>query len=157
MKFKISKGFIVAALVVLLGSGYFFIYRPPKTSKVQAKEMVVYKEPTCQCCEFWAYYAKKSGYKVKIVNVENIEEIKKKYGVPASLQACHTAVVDGYVLEGHLPIEAVEKLLKEKPKVKGISLPGMPTGVPGMGGFKKGPLSVYEFDGKGEAREFYRF
>ncbi len=157
MKLKVSKIFLAVLIsFLLLGAGYFFFSRTSnktvEKSKSKAEEIVVYKSPNCQCCEFWAYYARRNGYKVKIVNVDNIEEIKKKYSVPASLQACHTSIVKGYVIEGHVPIEAVNKLLSEKPKVKGISLPGMPTGSPGMGGFKKGLFEIYSFGEGGVVR-----
>lgn len=94
--------------------------------------MTVYKSSTCGCCKLWVDHMQKSGFKVSIVETEDINPIKRKLGVPASLGACHTASIGGYFIEGHVSASDVKRLLKEKPDALGISVPGMPVGSPGM-------------------------
>jgi len=98
-----------------------------------ARPMVtVYKSPTCGCCSKWIEHMKAQGFDVKSTDQTDVTPIKTQYGVPADAQSCHTALVGGYVLEGHVPASAVKKLLNEKPKVVGLAVPGMPVGSPGM-------------------------
>ncbi|WP_096700417.1 DUF411 domain-containing protein [Magnetospirillum sp. 15-1] len=101
------------------------------------REVTMWKSPTCGCCEGWAEHMRQSGYTVKSIDVDDIDRIKQTHGIPGPLQSCHTARVDGYLLEGHVPAQAVDRLLKDKPKVRGIASPGMPMGSPGMGGPKE--------------------
>lgn len=97
-----------------------------------APSMVVYKSPTCGCCTKWVDHVKDAGYSVRAVDVDDINEIKQRFGVPADLASCHTTLVDGYVVEGHVPADVVADLLKKKPRVVGLAVPGMPRGSPGM-------------------------
>ncbi len=97
------------------------------------ESMVVYKDPDCGCCLAWADAMKQAGFAVKAEDVANMEVVKARYDVPADLRGCHTAVVAGYYLEGHVPLEAVTRLLAEKPNLAGLSVPGMPVGSLGMG------------------------
>ncbi|OAN48133.1 metal-binding protein [Paramagnetospirillum marisnigri] len=101
------------------------------------KDVTMWKSPSCGCCGGWAAHMEKNGYRVKSVDVDDIDRIKKGLGVPPALASCHTAKVGGYVVEGHVPAEAVDRLLKEKPKVGGLASPGMPSGSPGMEGPKE--------------------
>lgn len=101
------------------------------------REVTMWKSPTCSCCEGWAEHMRQSGYKVKSIDVDDIDQIKRAHGIPGALQSCHTARVDGYLLEGHVPAGAVDRLLKERPRTRGIASPGMPMGSPGMGGPKE--------------------
>lgn len=96
-------------------------------------EVVVYKNPWCGCCEAWADAARAAGYTVKTHDLEDLTQTKKLAGVPADMESCHTAKIDGYTVEGHVPLEAVAKLLTERPDVTGIAVPGMPQGSVGMG------------------------
>ena len=107
-------------------------------------EMVLYKNPQCSCCEEYAKYLRANGFEVKLVATHDLSMIKKKHGVPENLEGCHTSLVSGYVVEGHVPVATLKRLVSEKPAIKGISLPGMPLGTPGMGGEKQGPLTIYE-------------
>jgi hypothetical protein len=109
--------------------------------------VTVYKSPTCGCCEKYVGYLRQNGFDVKVINQNDMDGIKKRYGV-ARLASCHTALINGYVVEGHVPVAAIRKLLKEKPAIVGISAPGMPMNSPGMGE-KKGTLTVYSIP-KGE-------
>ena len=104
----------------------------------------MYKSPYCDCCEGHAAYLNKNGYDVTVTPTDDLPAMRKQHGVPESLEGCHMILVGGYVVEGHVSAGAIDRLLRQKPKIVGISLPGMPTGVPGMGGKKEGPLAVYE-------------
>lgn len=118
------------------------------------QEMVVYKTETCGCCDVYAKYMKRKGVNVKVIDLPDLIEIKEKLGVPMDLQTCHTSVVGGYFIEGHIPIEIIEKLLLEKPYIKGIALPGMPSGSPGMPGTKNSDWKIYSVGNDGEVGEF---
>ena len=107
-----------------------------------ATAMTVYKSPTCGCCEKYIDYLRENGFAVKSVNETDMDAIKKRHGV-SHVASCHTALVNGYVVEGHVPVAAIRKLLKEKPAITGISVPGMQMNSPGMGEMKKGTLTVY--------------
>lgn len=97
------------------------------------EKLLVYESPACGCCVFWSDYMSKSGFDVEEIKTNDILSIKSKYGIKSEYMSCHTAVIDGYIIEGHVPYTEVEKLLKEKPQnVIGISVPGMPQGSPGM-------------------------
>lgn len=106
-------------------------------------EMRMYKDPNCGCCGAHADYLKQNGVKIKTVNHPNMLEIKKQYGTLAGA-SCHTIVMDGYAIEGHVPIASIQKLWDEQPDIKGIALPGMPYNSPGMGPEKKGSLKIME-------------
>jgi hypothetical protein len=97
-----------------------------------AIEVVVYKSATCGCCSNWAEYLRDNGLTVRIEDVTDLTAVKAKLGVPSGLQSCHTAVIEGYVIEGHVPIEPIRRLLEERPEIVGLAVPGMPTGSPGM-------------------------
>jgi len=95
-------------------------------------EITVYKDPNCGCCSKWVTYLRDNGFTVTDVNVDNITTYKEKYGVPAHLGSCHTGVVAGYAIEGHVPAADIIKLLKDKTDIIGLTVPGMPVGAPGM-------------------------
>lgn len=97
-----------------------------------APMVTVYKSPTCGCCQFWADHMTASGFAVETRDVDNLATVRDSLGMPADIGSCHTAVVDGYVVEGHVPAEQVRRLLAEKPEARGLSVPGMPLGSPGM-------------------------
>lgn len=102
-----------------------------RTSDVRA--MHVYRDPECGCCEAWAQIAREAGYEVTVESRADMPAIKARYGVPEELRSCHTAVVGGYAVEGHVPLKSVARLLAEKPRdIRGIAVPGMPRGSPGM-------------------------
>ncbi|MBX1886059.1 DUF411 domain-containing protein [Campylobacter peloridis] len=98
-----------------------------------SKSIDVYESPTCGCCDLWADYMKTKGYKVNVYKTNDFLKIKEEYKIQDMYQSCHTGIIDGYVIEGHVPEDAVTWLLENKPKdVIGISAPGMPQGSPGM-------------------------
>ncbi|MCD2449008.1 DUF411 domain-containing protein [Methylicorpusculum oleiharenae] len=111
------------------------------------KEILVYRSPTCSCCGKWLEHLKQNNFEVKDIVTEDMDQVKAKLGVPKQLASCHTAVIDGYVVEGHVPAADIEKMLKDKPRIAGISVPGMPMGTPGMEmGGRKDPYQVISFD-----------
>jgi hypothetical protein len=113
--------------------------------------MQVYKTPTCGCCGKWVEHVKQAGFAPEVHEMPDVTPVKTKAGLPRALQSCHTALVGGYVIEGHVPADVVQRLLKEQPKVAGIAVPGMPAGSPGMEmGDRKDPYEVlaYTTDGR---------
>ena len=97
-----------------------------------ATKIVVHKTPWCGCCTNWSAHLREAGFAVTEVKHEDLTPIKQQYGVPAALEGCHTGVVDGYALEGHVPAEDIKRLLLERPNAKGLAVAGMPMGSPGM-------------------------
>lgn len=118
--------------------------------------MVVYKDPGCGCCEKWVGIMQTAGFEVAVRNTSDMDPIKRRYGVPAALVSCHTAVTGGYVIEGHVPADLVLKLLKEKPKLAGLTVPGMVTGSPGMEGPNPRTYQVLSFDRSGRSTVYAR-
>jgi hypothetical protein len=104
----------------------------------------LYKNPACTCCETYADYLRENGFEVTVEATHDLPLIKRQHGVPGPLEGCHTTLVEGYVVEGHVPVATILRLLSEKPAIKGISLPGMPAGSPGMFGEKTEPFTIYE-------------
>ena len=104
----------------------------------------VYKDPACGCCHEYVAYLRENRFDVEVVDTDDLAPIKQQSGVPPDLEGCHSTLVGGYVVEGHVPIDAVRRLLQERPPIRGISLPGMPMGSPGMGGEKTEPFVIYE-------------
>jgi hypothetical protein len=107
----------------------------------------VYRSPECTCCGGWIDNIKTQGFEIQDFLTPDIEAVKQKYKVPDNLVSCHTAIVNGYVLEGHVPANDIKRLLQEKPNVSGLAVPQMPVGTPGMEmGTKKDPFTVLSFD-----------
>jgi hypothetical protein len=151
----ISKLVVLAVAVVLMlsGCGPGSVQEPTVELQPSGRPLVkVYKSPTCDCCGKWGDYMDSKGFPVEMVPVDDIAAIKKEYNVPAELQSCHTAIVDGYVIEGHVPAEDIERLLAEKPDVVGLAVPGMPMGAPGMevDGVAAQAYDVLTFDAAGK-------
>ena len=116
--------------------------------------VTLYKSPTCGCCEKYVSYLRENGFTVNAIDQNDMDIIKKRYGV-SHLASCHTALINGYVVEGHVPIHAINKMLKEKPAIVGISAPGMPMNSPGMGEMKKGTLTIYSIPKIGNETKVY--
>lgn len=115
----------------------------------QKAAMTVYRDPSCGCCEAWARIARDAGYQVTLLDDNNMPAVKQRLGLPAELASCHTAVVDNYVVEGHVPLDQIDRLLRERPSdISGIAVPGMPIGSPGMEvpGGRTEPYQVIAFD-----------
>jgi hypothetical protein len=106
--------------------------------------VTMYKNPQCTCCDEYAKYLRQNGFNVTVTPTHNMSLISRQHGVPEKLAGCHSMLIGGYVVEGHVPVSAINKLLTERPNIRGISLPGMPEGSPGMTGRKTEPFTVYE-------------
>lgn len=118
-------------------------------------DVTVHRSPTCSCCEKWVAHMKANNFNVTDIVTDDMQSVKNKFGVSAEMASCHTAIVNGYVVEGHVPANDIKQLLKTKPSVVGISVPGMPTGTPGMEmGDKKDAYDVVSFDEKNQAKVF---
>lgn len=119
-------------------------------------EVVVYASPTCGCCGDWIAYMEDNGHTVQVEETQDLGAIKQQYGIPPELLSCHTAIVDGYVIEGHVPVDAISRLLDEKPDITGLAVPGMPLGSPGMEatGAAPQPFDVIAFDVAGNSEVF---
>ena len=127
----LSKAILITALGLSL---------PAFAGGIPAK---LYKNPSCGCCGEYAKYLQARGYDVEVIPTRDLPAIKQAQKVPARLEACHTTLISGYVFEGHVPVETINRVLKEHPIIRGVSVPGMPAGSPGMTGVKRGPLDVY--------------
>lgn len=130
---------LLAAAVLALGAVPFLTLAGEKPAGT------LYKNPQCGCCEEYAEYLRQNGIAVTVKATHDLPLIKQRHGVPKGLGGCHTMLIDGYVVEGHVPVDTLTKLLTERPDIKGISLPGMPLGSPGMTGRKHAPFKIYEF------------
>ena len=144
-KFSIS----VILVVLLISSVYIFNFVTNKqdtfpVAKSSKYTFEVFKTPTCGCCDGYVSFLEGEQFKVKKTNMTSLDSIKKKHNIPGEMQSCHTSVVGKYFIEGHVPIEAINKLLKEQPDIDGIALPGMPIGTPGMPGNKEAPYVIYQ-------------
>ena len=121
----------------------------PATSSASLVPIKVYKDPGCGCCKAWVQHLEENGFKVEVVDMPDLSAVKAKYGVTQELQACHTAIVGDYTVEGHVPADLILKMLKEKPAIAGLAVPGMPMGSPGMEGASKERYDVLTFDRAG--------
>ncbi len=121
-----------------------------------APAMMVYKDPNCGCCKSWVSLMRAAGFEISARDTPDMPAIKQRYKVPAALASCHTALVGGYVVEGHVPADLITRLLKEKPKVLGLTVPGMPIGSPGMEGGTREAYEVLTFDAAGKTTVFAR-
>ena len=129
---------ILAAATILLAA----ITAPAAARNKPAATL--YKNPECSCCEGYAAYLRRNGFDVKVVATHDMPLLKKQHSVPEPFEGCHTTLVGGYVVEGHVPVNTLKKLLSERPRIPGVSLPGMPAGSPGMTGVKSEPFTIYE-------------
>lgn len=139
---KIRKIAIFAAVLAVIAGALIYGFWSPESA--DAKEATLYKNPQCDCCEGYAKYLRQNGFKVTVKATHDLSLIKREHGVSEAFEGCHTTLIDGYVVEGHVPLKTLNKLLAERPQIKGISLPGMPLGTPGMTGRKDGPFRIYE-------------
>ena len=117
-------------------------------------EVTVYKTPTCGCCNKWIEHLEANGFHVKARELPDLQQLKQGNGIPLQLASCHTAFVDGYVIEGHVPAKDIQRLLEERPAVAGLTVPRMPIGSPGMEGPNPVRYDVLTFDGNGKTAVF---
>jgi len=121
-------------------------------------QLTVYKSATCGCCSKWIEHMQANGFDVKAVDVDDTDKVAKEHGVPADALSCHVGLVNGYVVEGHVPADAVLKMLKEKPAIVGLAVPGMPMSAPGMAvpGGPQEPYTIVSFDKTGKTAVYQK-
>ena len=128
-----------------LGLAAAFLVLRWSPAEAESPAILVHKDPNCSCCSGWVKHLKDAGFTVTVERTTDLQPVRKRLGVPVDLAACHTAEVDGYVLEGHVPAVAVRRLLEERPTAIGLAVPGMPAGSPGMEGGVPQPYEVVLF------------
>lgn len=164
--FSTRTAVVLAAAVSLTAAGAVALHTSgpgaSASAAVAAEEgsaptkIAVYKSPTCGCCTKWEDHLREAGFEVESHATSEMAAVKVANGVPAALSSCHTAVVGGYAIEGHVPADLIRRLLKERPKVAGLTVPGMPMGSPGMEGARKDAYDVLTFDEMGRTTVFAR-
>ena len=146
---------IIIPMLIVLAFGFGNAYAEDSRHQ-DSQPITVYKTPTCGCCQGWVDYLKTRGFRVETHDLDNLDGIKTQHGLTdPALKSCHTAIVDGYVVEGHVPAADIRRLLAEKPKAIGLAVPGMPIGSPGMEqGSRRDPYDVLLVLRDGRTRVF---
>ena len=150
----IAARLVTALALACAGSG--LQAQAPSKQKPAPVEATVYLTPTCGCCGKWVDHMKAAGFTVTREVTSQLDSVPARRRVPLTLRSCHTAVIGNYLIEGHVPVDLVQKLLKERPKVAGIAVPGMPAGSPGMESNYPVPYSIVAFRADGTTYEFGR-
>lgn len=143
--------FVILGIAFIVGA--FFIFNTGGASGIEA---TYYKSISCGCCDVHSKYLDSKGFDIEINNLQTLDSIKSRFGIPREIESCHTAMIEGYFVEGHIPMEAINKLLEEQPDIKGIAMPGMPSGSPGMPGTKTGDFVIYAVNNDGSYDEWMR-
>lgn len=139
MQSKLTRRAVLTAIAALPGTQLAFA--------TERRSITVSKDANCGCCNLWIAHLEQNGFACSSVNVKDLRSIKARLGVPHALSSCHTAEIEGYVIEGHVPAHAVQRLLRERPQVRGLAVPGMPIGSPGMEGGTPEFYDVIQFSG----------
>ena len=145
MNIKRKKLISILSIFSILAIGLYFGFNLT-SQPVIAEDIMVYKSPTCGCCKKWVKHLEKEGFNVTTKDMRNMKPIKQQFGVNPQFQSCHTAKIGNYFIEGHVSASDIKRLLKEKPDIKGLSVPGMPMGSPGMEGHRKDKYNVIAID-----------
>lgn len=147
---KLVVGGVAVVAAVIVGAG---IFSKPGAA---GPAVTVYKTPTCGCCDTWVGHLRANGFDVDAKNVTDsrLLALKGSYGLDRRLYSCHTAVVDGYVVEGHVPADVILRLLEERPEIVGLAVPGMPVGSPGMEGPNPQPYDIVSIDREGRMQVY---
>ncbi len=150
----------LGVLIAVIGIAAYtqFGNQSPQIADEDLPAVTVYKSPTCQCCGEWITHLKNNGFEVKTTDLSDMQQIKNRFNIPRELSSCHTAVVDGYVVEGHVPADEVKRMLVQQPQIAGLTVPGMPVGSPGMErGNQLDPYNVLAFSKNGSANIFAKY
>jgi hypothetical protein len=129
----------------------------PLLAMAAAPVIEIFKTESCGCCGAWVEHLKANGFVTRVVNVDNPSDYRERGGIPKELGSCHTGMVQGYAIEGHVPASDIKRLLATKPKARGLAVPGMPLGSPGMEGPRKDPFDVLLVDAKGRSSVFKHY
>ena len=132
----------------------FALQTPVWAANLQA---TIYRNPNCGCCDVYAQYLRANGYDVKLIDTTDLASVHAKYGIPERLEGCHTALIGGYVFEGLVPAEYIKRVIDEHKPIKGLSVPGMPVGAPGMDGSRTHSINVYYLETSSPPRVFATF
>src|SRR3989344_4069903 len=155
-----KNGAIIAlAAIAVLFLAFFTLNRPAASNTLNINgEVTLFKSMSCGCCSVYASYMQKKGISVSLPEISDVKlnEVKDSFKIPSNLRSCHTTMYGNYFVEGHVPLEAVEKLLAENPDIAGIAMPGMQMGSPGMSGSKSGQFVIYAVNRDGTYSEFMR-
>jgi hypothetical protein len=149
----ISRRALMIGLAGVAGAGALGWSLLGSSEPADAQTITVWKSSTCGCCGEWVSYMRRRGYRVSVNNVSDPDAIKRSFGVPTALYSCHTAKIGNYLIEGHVPEAAVAKMLEQQPEIRGIALPGMPSGSPGMDG-PPGVYRVIAFSAEGRTQRY---
>jgi len=143
----------------MLRSLLFVLALALSTVAVGSEAVTLHKTPSCGCCEDYADYLRDNGFRVEVIPTHDLPGLKAEQGVPEKLGGCHTSLIEGYVFEGHIPVDSIRRVLDERPDITGLSVPGMPTGSPGMGGSFDPPMPVWTIPATmaGHPRVFTRY
>ena len=147
-----GTGMFATRLAALLVIGGVMAMQSP----LVAAEITVYKSPACRCCSKWVEYLEANGFTVTVKDRRDLTRVKQELGIQQQLRGCHTGVIDGYVIEGHVPADDIRRLLAEKPAVRGLAVPGMPVGSPGMEGPRPRRYKVLSVDQQGNISTYAR-
>lgn len=142
------------ALALTARAGFASEGAPSAPGALAPTKITVYKDPSCGCCIKWVDHLRANGFAVTTHDTADMDEVKRNLGVPAALQSCHTGVVGNHVVEGHVPADLIQKLVTEGGAVRGLAVPGMPSGSPGMEGGPKDAYDVIAFDRGGKTRVY---
>ena len=145
----------IASLATVVGTR--LLGAQPSLNKAGAAlpPMTVYKDPNCGCCTEWVAHVRKAGFVVTVRDTADMASVKSSFGVPSALESCHTSRIGAYAIEGHVPADVIQKLLRERPAARGLAVPGMPMGSPGMNqGPQKDAYDVLLFDKTGKTRVY---
>ncbi|MDP3990120.1 MAG: DUF411 domain-containing protein [archaeon] len=153
MKTRKSVSFFILFLF-LIGALFLVSCTSEKNNEINGEKAIIFKSSSCGCCGIFSRYMDDKGFNVEINDLPDLNGIKEKYAIPIELQSCHTTIVGDYFVEGHIPAEAIQKLLLEKPDIAGIALPGMPSGSPGMPGPKQEKWMIYAVGHDGQVTDF---
>lgn len=148
--------FSILAIISFLSVGLVYYFKSSKTDAISS-EIVVYQSRICGCCKKWVGHLKDNGFIVRSEFMNDVTDVKLKMNLPMNLASCHTAVVNGYIVEGHVSAKAIKKMISEKPLVKGIAVPSMPIGSPGMEGSHSEAYDVIAFGKNGDEKVFMNF
>lgn len=141
----------------LLQMACLFVASATAMADTTPPPMTVYKSPSCGCCAKWVDYLRDNGFEVDVIDAKDLGAVKRHYGVRPQLASCHTAVIDGYVIEGHVPVDDIRRLLAERPPIVGLTAPGMPQLSPGMRSLVPRDYDVLGFDRSGKTTLFSRY
>jgi hypothetical protein len=155
LNYQLSLGITLLVLLITSSHAEESVWDKAQVSYFGPSNITVYRSPSCGCCEKWLEHLAKHHFTVTDIKTDNIQTIKQQHGVPPQLASCHTAVIEGYVIEGHVPADDIKRLLLDKPAIAGLTVPAMPVGTPGMEmGSRKDPFQVLQFDKEGKEKRF---